>query len=175
MMFLIFYGHKSLKSNYLWYFVMMFNLDKTDTDILRLLQQDAGNTIKEIADRVRKSVPTVHERIRRLKSEGYIRKTVALVDRKKVGKNLIAICLVTMNDHAYETLNGFERGVCQFTEVMECLQMAGTLDFILRIAVKDMDDYQEFYRNKLAKLPNITTVQSLFVMSEAKSDTAYPL
>jgi len=58
---------------------------------------------------------------------------------------------------------------------MECYQMTGTFDFILRIATSDMDAYHLFYRNKLATLPNITTVQSFFVLSETKSDTAYPL
>jgi Lrp/AsnC family transcriptional regulator, leucine-responsive regulatory protein len=59
--------------------------------------------------------------------------------------------------------------------VMECFQMTGTFDFILRIATSDMDAYHDFYRNKLATLPNITTVQSFFVLSETKSVTAYPI
>jgi Lrp/AsnC family leucine-responsive transcriptional regulator len=59
--------------------------------------------------------------------------------------------------------------------VMECFQMTGTFDFILRIASSDMEAYHQFYRNKLATLPNITTVQSFFVLSETKSDTTYPL
>jgi DNA-binding Lrp family transcriptional regulator len=58
---------------------------------------------------------------------------------------------------------------------MEYFQMTGTFDFILRISTSDMEAYHHFYRNKLATLPNITTVQSFFVLSETKSDTAYPL
>ena len=62
----------------------------------------------------------------------------------------------------------------KFPEVMECFQMTGSFDFLLRIATSDMDAYHLFYR-RLAALPNITTVQSFFVLSETKSDTAYPL
>jgi len=82
---------------------------------------------------------------------------------------------VLLNDHTSATLDAFEQEVSKFPEVMECLQMTGTFDFILRIATRDMEAYRLFYRNKLATLPNITTVQSFFVLSEAKSETAYPL
>ncbi len=79
-----------------------------------------------------------------------------------------------LKDHSANTLSSFENEVVKFPEVMECFQMTGTFDFILRIATADMDAYHVFYR-KLATLPNITTVQSFFVLSETKSDTAYPL
>ncbi|WEK33822.1 MAG: Lrp/AsnC family transcriptional regulator [Candidatus Pseudobacter hemicellulosilyticus] len=150
-------------------------LDLVDLNILRLLQKDATLTNKEIAHQLNKSVATVHERIRRLKEEGYIKKIVALLDRKKVNKGLIAFSHVLLHDHTASTLANFEREVAKFPEVMECFQMTGTFDFLLRIATTDMESYHEFYRNKLATLPNITTVQSFFVLSETKSLTAYPI
>jgi Lrp/AsnC family leucine-responsive transcriptional regulator len=151
------------------------HLDPTDIEILKLLQKDASLTNKEISYELRKSIATVHERIRRLKDQGYIKRVVAILDRKKVNKGLIAFSQVLLNDHAATTLSGFENEVAKFPEVMECFQMTGAFDFILRIATSDMDAYHDFYRNKLATLPNITTVQSFFVLSETKSDTAYPL
>jgi len=150
-------------------------LDLLDLHILRLLQKDATLTNKEIAFELKKSVATIHERIRRLKEDGYITKIVALLDRKKINKGLIAFSQVLLNDHTAKTLATFEKEVSKFPEVMECFQMTGTFDFILRIATSDMDAYHEFYRNKLATLPNITTVQSFFVLSETKSITAYPI
>lgn len=150
-------------------------LDTLDLEILRLMQEDASLTIKEIAAKVYKSVATVHERIRKLKDEGYIKRIVAILDRKKINRGLIAFSQVLLNDHAAETLATFEREVSRFPEVMECFQMTGTFDFILRIATSDMDAYHEFYRHKLATLPNISTVQSFFVLSETKSVTAYPM
>ena len=146
-----------------------------DVNILRLLQHDASLTNKEIAAQLNKPVATVHDRIKRLKDQGVIKKVVAILDRKKINKGLIAFSHVLLNDHTAETLATFEREVSKFPEVMECFQMTGTFDFILRIATSDMDAYHDFYRNKLATLPNITTVQSFFVLSETKSITAYPI
>ncbi|WP_316765772.1 Lrp/AsnC family transcriptional regulator [Pedobacter frigiditerrae] len=153
----------------------MTELDPTDKELLRLLQADASVTHKQLSDRLYKSVATVNERIRRLKSLGYIKRIVAIVDRRKIDRNLIAFSQVLLNDHAADTLKGFEEEVVKFPEVMECFQMTGSFDFVLRIATRDMDAYHEFYRHKLATLPNITTVQSFFVLSETKSDTAYPI
>lgn len=150
-------------------------LDAVDQQILKLLQDDAQLTNKEVAFKIGKSIATVHERVRRLKEQRYILRVVAILNRKKINKGLIAFSQVLLNDHTAETLAGFERQVAEFPEVMECFQMTGTFDFILRIATSDMDAYHDFYRNKLATLPNITTVQSFFVLSETKSVTAYPL
>ena len=153
----------------------MTELDVTDKQILRILQIDAGITHKQLSDQLFKSVATIHERIRWLKKLGYIKRTVVILDRRKIDCSLIAFSQVLLNDHAAETLKGFEDEVIKFPEVMECLQMTGSFDFVLKIATRDMDAYHEFYRHKLATLPNITTVQSFFVLSEAKSDTAYPI
>ena len=150
-------------------------LDETDLQILALLQKDASLTNKEISFQLHKSVAAVHERTRRLKQQGVIKRVVAILDRKKINRSLIAFSHVLLNDHTANTLNQFEEQVAKFPEVMECFQMTGTFDFILRIATSDMDAYHNFYRNKLATLPNISTVQSFFVLSETKSDTAYPI
>jgi len=151
------------------------DLDQVDIEILKLLQHDAALTHKEISLKLHKSIATIHERIRRLKEQGYIKRVVAILDRKKINRNLIAFSHVLLKEHTANTLIEFETEVSKFGEVMECLQMTGAHDFILRIATKDMDAYHEFLRNKLATLPNITTVQSYFVLSEPKSETAYPL
>ena len=155
--------------------ITMTELDITDLGILRLLQRDASLTNKEISYKLNKSIATIHERIRKLKEQGYIKRMVAILDRKKINKSLIAFSQVLLNDHTAGTLYQFEQEVAKFPEVMECFQMTGTFDFILRIATSDMDAYHDFYRNKLATLPNINSIQSFFVLSETKSDTAYPL
>lgn len=152
----------------------MLDLDPTDLAILRMLQDNADLTNKEISAQLYKSVATIHDRIKRLKELGYIKRIVAILDRKKIDKGLVAFSQVLLNDHTVKTLTVFETEVVKFPEVMECFQMTGSFDFILRVATTDMDAYHLFYR-KLATLPNITTVQSFFVLSETKSDTAYPL
>ena len=144
-------------------------LDQTDIAILQLLQKNADISHRELALKVHKAVATIHERVKRLKETGYIKRTVAILDRKLINRNLIAFSQVLLSDHTHETLGNFEREVAKFPEVMECFQMTGTFDFILRIATSDMDTYHDFYRNKLSLLPNITTVQSFFVVRSVGS------
>jgi len=150
-------------------------LDLTDSKILTILQKDANVSIKEIAYQTHKSIATVHERIRRLKEQGYILRTVAILNRKKINKSLIAFSQVILSGHSDKILSDFTNEVVKFPEVMECFQMTGRSDFLLRIVTNDMEEYSQFYNHKLTKLPNVNTVQSAFVMSENKSDTAYPI
>ena len=150
-------------------------LHPSDKEILNVLQVDASLTCKEISFKTRKSVATVNERIRRLKEQGVIKAIVAVLDRKEIGKNVIAICQVVLNDHTNNTLEQFTGAVTKLPEVMECFQMTGNCDYLLKIAVRDVEDYSNFYNTYLAKLPNITTVQTSFVLTEIKSITAFPL
>ena len=151
----------------------MTDLDATDIQILTLLQKDASLTHKEMSEKLHKSVAAIHERTRRLKQQGYIKKVVALLDRKKINKSLIAFSHVILNDHTARTLGQFEEEVAKFPEVMECYHMTGLYDYLLKVALGDMDEYYEFIINKIAKLSNVGTVQSFFVLYEAKKETAY--
>ncbi len=153
----------------------MFEIDELDKQILRLLQVDASVTHRQIAHTLRRSITTIHDRISRLKQEGVILRSVAVLDRKKIGKGLLTFSHVLLNQHTIEVLEQFEKAVKKFPEVLECFQMTGSFDFLLRVSTRDMEEYHEFYRYKLAKLPNITTVNSYFALSETKSITAYPI
>lgn len=150
-------------------------LDDTDIKLLRLLQADSTLSNKQLSYKLHKSIAAVHERVKKLKAQGYIKKTVAILDRHKIGIGLISFSQVFLKAHTFEVLNEFEREVAKFPEVMECYQMAGSYDFMLRIATKDMDAYHLFLRHKLAVLPHVNTVQTYFVLSETKSETAYPI
>lgn len=150
-------------------------IDELDRQILNLLQNDASLTIKELAYELKKSIATVHDRIGRLKQNGVITKNVILLDRKKVGKGLLAFSHVLLKEHSLEAFETFEAAITSFPEVLECFQMTGSYDFLLRIATNDMEEYHNFYRLKLATLPNISTVQSYFALSETKSITSYHL
>ncbi len=152
---------------------MLTSLDQDDLQILQLLQHDARLTNKEIADKIGKSVSPVYERIRRLQSDGIIQQYVALLDKRKIGKSLTAYTHVQLKEHADHMMKTFEREVIKFAEVMECYHMTGQYDYLLKVAVSDMDEYYGFIINKIAKLPNVGTVQSFFVLYEAKKETAY--
>lgn len=150
-------------------------LDRTDVQILELLQADALLTNKELADKLGKTITPVYERIRRLENEGYITRYCAIVDKNKIGKSLVAFTNVQLKQHAQTILFSFEKAIVKFEEVMECYHMTGVYDYLLKIVVADMSAYQDFIVNKLAKLTDIGTVQSSFVMTEVKHETAYKI
>lgn len=153
----------------------MAKYDLTDKRILMLLQHDARLTTKEIADKLGKSVTAVYERIRRLEREGYISGYVAILNRELIEKRLVAFANVQLKEHAHLMLKDFEKSIVKLAEVMECHHMTGSYDYLLKIVVDDMAAYHDFILNKLAKLANIGTVQSSFIMTEVKYGTAYHL
>lgn len=154
---------------------MLHALDEHDILILQLLQHDARLTTKEIADKIGKSVTPVYERIKKLQENGYIERYVAILNSKLILKDLTAYTQVHLREHAKDYMLLFEKEVIRLPEVMECYHMTGAFDFLLKIAVKDMEEYYGFVINKLANLANLGTVQTFFVLHEAKKNTAYEL
>jgi Lrp/AsnC family leucine-responsive transcriptional regulator len=153
----------------------MHSLDATDIRILQLLQHDAKINNKEMADKLGKSVTPVYERIRKLEEAGYIRGYVALLDKDKIGKYLTAFTTVQLKEHSAAALRGFEKEVIKFPEVMECYHLTGRFDFLIKIAIKDMNEYNDFLMHKLATLANVGSLETFFVLSEGKVETAYAL
>jgi len=143
-------------------------LDATDIAILRLLQQNARITIKEISDRVHLSTTPVHERIRRLEERGVIRQYVALLDGAKVKKGLMAICYISLRLHSKTAGDKFIRAILGMNEVIECLTISGEFDFMLKVVAENMDAYYDFHVNRLSQIENIGNVQSVFVMGVIK-------
>jgi len=150
-------------------------LDEIDYGILELLQKDSRITHKAIAHQLNISVTPIHIRIKRLEDEGYIERYVAIINPKKIGCGLIAYTQVQIKPHSQENLMAFLDAVVRLKEVMECSHLTGKFDFQLKIAVKDMDEYNHLLMHTLAKLPNVDNMESLFVMSQPKHETAYHL
>lgn len=150
-------------------------LDKLDYRILALLQQDASLSVPEIADLVGLSHSPCWRRIQRLKDEGYIRKIVALLDRRKLGLHaqLFLQVKVAKNDRA--SLAEFAEAIRALPEVLECHVVLGVFDFLLRVVTEDIASYETFYLQKLARIPHILEVTSYMTVSEVKSTTAWPL
>jgi len=153
----------------------MLKPDELDIRIMQLLQENAKYTIKEISSYLHLTPTPVFERIKKLEADGFIKGYEARLDRKKVGKNLLVFCQVVLESHHRDKIKTFERDVVQFSEILECHHIAGNNDYLMKILVGNMDEYQNFIKNKLASLENIGKVQSSFVMSEIKSDHKIPL
>jgi Lrp/AsnC family leucine-responsive transcriptional regulator len=153
----------------------MTELDPIDKQILEVLQKNSRTTTKELSYALDLSQTPIYERIKRMERDGVISGYVALLDREKIGKPLLAYCSVQLKEHAKPFLEQFEREVVTFKEVVECYYLAGNFDYLLRVMVKDIAQYQNFLVNKLAALENIQNVQSMFVMTEVKWSTSIPL
>lgn len=143
-------------------------LDKTDLAILKLLQQNARMTVKEVAEKVHLSTTPVHERIRRLESSGVIKQYVTILDGAKVKRGLMVICYVSLKQHSRSAGGKFIKAILELDEVLECLTISGQFDFMLKVVSENMDAYYDFHVNKLSAIENVVNVQSVFVMGVVK-------
>lgn len=143
-------------------------LDEKDKAILRLLQANAKITVREIATQVHLSTTPVHERIKRMEETGVILRYATLLNHSKVRKGLMAICYVSLKEHNKKSGARFIKVINELPEVIECYIISGEFDFMLRVAVENMDAYYDFHVNKLGQVENIGHVQSTFVMGVVK-------
>lgn len=151
------------------------NLDEKDKKLLFLLQLDSKRTTKALANELDLSVSAVFERIKKLEKQKIIHKYVALVDKQLVQKDFIVLCHVKLSRHSKEYITQFEKEIVRFSEVMECFHVSGDYDYILKISVKDIQDYREFMVTKLTGLQHIASTHSSFMIKEVKSTTAVNL
>jgi Lrp/AsnC family leucine-responsive transcriptional regulator len=150
-------------------------LDITDKTILNLLQKNSGQSVKEIADKIGLSVSPTYERIKQLERAGVILGYVALLDKSKIEKELVAVCNIKLKEHSQSTLSKFEKAIVKFDEVMEVLCLSGDVDYSIKVVTKDMKSYQDFIMHKISSVENIANVQSYFMIKEIKSTTAFKL
>ncbi len=145
-----------------------FTTDEKDRAILRLLQANARITVKEISDKIHLSTTPVHERIKRMEETGIIKQYATLVDYAKIKKGLMVICYVSLKQHNKNAGAKFIKIIQGMNEVIECYNISGEFDFMLKVVAENMDAYYDFHVNKLSENENIGHVQSVFVMGIIK-------
>jgi len=150
-------------------------LDTIDKKILTILQQDGRITNARLAQKVGLSPPAVLERVRRLEGSGVIAKYVAILDREQTGFGLQTIVMVCLSHHQISSLQNVKERLTSMTEVLECHQLTGEVDFLLKVAVKDMNAYTNFVNNKLSGIPGIQNVKTSFILETLKNNTALKL
>lgn len=143
-------------------------LDNNDIAILKLLQDNARITVKEISEKIHLSTTPVHERIKRLEQGGVIRQYVTLLDYNKVNRSLMVICYVSLKEHSKNAGVKFIKNINELQEVIECYSISGEFDFMLKVLCQDMNAYYDFHVNKLSQQENMGNVQSVFVMGVVK-------
>jgi Lrp/AsnC family transcriptional regulator len=149
-------------------------MDATDLKILAILQEDASLPVAEVAKRVNLSQTPCWRRIQRLEESGVIARRVALADPETIGFGLSVFVEIETGDHSAAWLERFAAAIVGMPEVMEVYRMAGDVDYLLRIAVSSMGDYDTFYRKLIAAVP-LKNVTSRFAMERVKFTTAYPV
>jgi|UniRef100_A0A832G6X3 Lrp/AsnC family leucine-responsive transcriptional regulator len=146
-------------------------IDSIDKQILSILQQDAQITNVELAKKIGISPPAMLERVKRLEKNGIIKRYVAIVDPLKVSKGIFALVSVSLSAHQLSSIDQFTRQIKKLDEVLECYHVAGEEDFILKIAVSSIEEYEKFILSKLTKINGVSKVNTKFVLSTVKYNT----
>jgi Lrp/AsnC family leucine-responsive transcriptional regulator len=147
-------------------------LDETDKKIVSLLQEDSKQTNKELSNKLGLSVTAIYERIKKLEKEGVIVKYVALIEKEKVHRAFVAFCHIKLVQHSKDFVVKFEREVAKLEEVAECYHISGDYDYLLKVLVKDMQEFRDFMVRKLTTINHIGSTHSMFMINEVKHTTA---
>jgi Lrp/AsnC family leucine-responsive transcriptional regulator len=150
-------------------------MDKIDKAILYQLQRNSKLNTKEIANRVGLSITPTYERIKKFEKQGVIKSYVALLDLDKVGKQIIAFCQISLAIHSIKKLNNFRNNISNLPEVMECYQVTGDYDYIIKITVNTISDLHNFINKKLASIEGISKMRSAVSVDIIKETTAFDL
>ena len=140
------------------------DLDKIDRELLRSLQADARATNAELAQRIGLSPSACLRRLQRLESSGVIRAYTAVLDGEALGRGSTVFIEVTLTGQSGAVLDAFERAVAACPDVLECHLMSGDFDYLLRVAVADMRDYERVHRQHVAAFPHVARVRTAFAM-----------
>ena len=150
-------------------------IDEIDRRILAHLQRDARMTNAKLAERVGLSPAPCLRRIRALEAAGVIRDYVALLDSRAVGRAVTVFIEIRLDLQVKDRLDILERAIREWPEVLECSLMTGDADYMLRVAVPDVDAYEQFLRDKLTRLEGVASIKSSFALKQVKYTTALPI
>lgn len=150
-------------------------IDETDVKILEIMQNDGRITNAKLASLIGISPPAMLERVRRLEASGIISQYVALVDREKIGLGVMAIVSISLAIHELTSVDKIKERLLELDEVLECHQVSGEDDFILKVALESIKSYSDFAMHKLASIPGIQNFKSSFVLATIKNSTCFPI
>jgi len=154
----------------------LLKIDRIDRRILEYLQKDGGVSNQDLAEKVGLSPSPCLRRVKALEEAGIILKRVTLLERKKLGLALTVIILIGMDRHTPDRFEEFERMVGELSEVQECYLITGQdADYMLKVAIPDMDAYHVFLLNKITRIPGVSGVHSSFVLRRVIDNTELPL
>ena len=154
---------------------MTRKLDRTDRRILDALQKDGRATVQEISERVGLTPSPCLRRIRMLEEAGIIRNYVAVLDEAAIGLPISVFVSVRLERQREENLNRFSSAIARWPEVLECYLMTGTRDYLLRVVVGSLADYERFLKERLTRLAGVASIESSFALAQIKQTKALPI
>ena len=151
-------------------------LDRTDVRILDALQRDGGLSNQQLAEQVGLSPSPCSRRVQKLEEAGVILRRETVLDPRKLGLDLTAMIQISMDRHTPERFANFEATVAEYPQVQQCYLVTGQeADYLLKVVVPDIDQYQQFLLNKITRIEGVSGVRSSFVMRRVIDPTAVPL
>lgn len=150
-------------------------IDATDARILDCLQKDARMSLVDIAEQVSSSRSAVWRRLQKMEADGIIKQHTILVDAPKVGLGVMVFAHVKMQAQNRDSLPDFIEKVSGFPEVMECHTLMGDIDFILKVLVKDVQAYEDFFWNRLSHIDGVREISSSIALTAVKNTTSIPV
>ena len=151
------------------------SLDSTDYKILDQLQQNSAITNVELAKRVHLSPSPCLNRVKALEASGVIQKYVALTEPTALGLGLNVFISISLKEQSKQILAEFERRIAEHDEVMECYLMTGDSDYLIRVAIADMEALEKFILEQLSPIPGVEKIRSSFALKQVRYKTALPL
>ena len=150
-------------------------LDTIDIEILNVLQHDSKISNAELARRVNLSPPAIHARIRRLEDTNIICGYAALINREAVGYDMLCFIQVSLQTHEPDTVKAFRARVANMPEVLECHQLIGDIDYLLKVVIVNKGDLQRFLMERITPIPGVARVKTSLALTEIKSTTVIPI
>lgn len=150
-------------------------LDAIDRRILRALQRDSLIANQALADEIGLSPPACLKRVRRLRDAGVIERTVAVLSPEAMGYPLLTVVRLKLDRPTEEVMRAFEARMAALPRVVQCMTVAGGIDYILLVRSRDVAHYQDLARRVLATAPGIRSYTSEIVLAVAKATTELPI
>lgn len=150
-------------------------MDRTDRNLLAALQHNSARPVAELAALVALSPSACHRRIKALEDAGLIAGYAARVDPRRIGLAVEVFVEITLTSQSREAMDRFERAVGDFDDILECHLMSGSADYLLRVAARDLADYNSIHRDCLARLPGVSAMRSSFSLRRIKRMAGYPV
>jgi Lrp/AsnC family leucine-responsive transcriptional regulator len=155
--------------------VMAIELNKTDFQILKILQENGRITNLQLSTEIGLSPAPTLERVRKLENAGYIKSYHALVDEELLGLGIKTFIQIQLDFHKNNTIQTFVDEVRQIKEITECHHVTGQCDFLLKVYVKDIKAYERLIMDKISKISVVKTFQTMMIMSTSKKEPSVPL